>query len=167
MLLKLWSLPKRSAKNNLILPMPKFIRNAKTIVMRRRNGHAFDGNYEKDLALRGSVRLYQGMAVNFFYAFFRLAVGIRYTSVWFVSMAVYYLVLGMLRLMLIFGYRRRSRTNGTAVLPPNGVAAVPAEYPHGRHDRADGVGEFRLFFTLVMLFICRPCTPFTPWRCPL
>lgn len=62
--------------------------------------------------MRGSVRLYQGMAVNFFYAFFRLAVGIRYTSVWFISMAVYYLVLGMLRLMLILGYRRRSRATG-------------------------------------------------------
>ena len=38
----------------------------------------------------------------------RKATGIRYASVWFVSMAVYYLVLGSLRAYLIICCRRRT-----------------------------------------------------------
>ena len=47
------------------------------------------------------------MTVNFLYVLFHIVVGIRYTSVWFISMAVYYLVLGILRLFLILSYRNR------------------------------------------------------------
>lgn len=48
-----------------------------------------------------------GMAVNFLYVAFRIAAGIRYASVWFLTMAVYYLVLGGLRCYLVVCYRRR------------------------------------------------------------
>lgn len=64
--------------------------------------------YLHDPAFRGSVSIYQGLAVNLFYCAFRIAAGIRYASVWFLSMAVYYLVLGSLRLYLIVCYRRRT-----------------------------------------------------------
>lgn len=76
----------------LVLPLPRLIRNAKVSVMRRINGMAFGGRYINDLAFRGSVSIYQGMTVNFLYVLFRIVVGIRYTSMWFISMAVYYLV---------------------------------------------------------------------------
>ena len=92
----------------LMLPLPKLIRNAKISVMQRINGTAFGGRYVNDLAFRGSVSIYQGMTVNFFYMLFRIVVGIRYASVWFISMAVYYLVLGTLRLSLILSYRHRT-----------------------------------------------------------
>ena len=59
------------------------------------------GRYLTDTAFRGSINIYQGMTVNFFYVVFRVIAGIRYASVWFVSMALYYLVLGILRLYLI------------------------------------------------------------------
>lgn len=64
--------------------------------------------YLKDLSFRGSVGIYQGIVVNLFYVVLRIIAGIRYASAWFVSMAVYYLVLGGLRLYLILCYRRRS-----------------------------------------------------------
>lgn len=64
--------------------------------------------YLNDPAFRGSVSIYQGMAGNFLYMVFRIIAGIRYASVWFVSMAVYYLVLGGLRCYLIVCYRRRN-----------------------------------------------------------
>mgnify|MGYP004562861887 CR=1 FL=1 len=95
----------------LILPLPKRIQNAKVCVMRRINDTAFGGKYVSDLAFRGSVSIYQGIAVNFFYGLFRIVVGIRYASVWFVSMAVYYLVLAVLRLSLILNYRHKSKTD--------------------------------------------------------
>ena len=68
----------------------------------------FGGRYLSDRAFRGSVGIYQGMIVDFCYVAFRLTVGVCYTSVWFLSMAVYYLVLGALRAYLIVCYRRRN-----------------------------------------------------------
>lgn len=64
--------------------------------------------YAHDLAFRGSVGIYRGMAVNFLYVVFRVAAGVRYTSVWFIAMAVYYLALGALRVYLIVCYRHRT-----------------------------------------------------------
>lgn len=68
----------------------------------------FGGRYWDDLAFRGSVSIYQGMTVNFLYVAFRIVASIRYASVWFLSMAVYYLVLGILRAYLILCYRHRT-----------------------------------------------------------
>ncbi len=63
--------------------------------------------YLCDIAFRGGVSIYQGMIVNFLYVLFRIVAGIQYRSAWFVSMSVYYLVLGGLRAYLVTGYRRR------------------------------------------------------------
>lgn len=51
--------------------------------------------------------IYQGLAVNFFYAVLKAAEGIFCGSVWMISMAVYYLLLGTVRLYLAH-YRRIS-----------------------------------------------------------
>ena len=76
--------------------------------MRWINSTTFGRKYVNDLSFRGSVSLYQGMTVNFLYVIFRIAVGIRYASVWFISMAVYYLVLAFLRLSLILSHNHKS-----------------------------------------------------------
>lgn len=71
-----------------VLAAPKqFQRAAETVrmsgTMRRIKRSAFGGRYLSDLAYRGSVGICQGMTINFCYVVFRLAVGIRYASVWF------------------------------------------------------------------------------------
>ena len=76
--------------------------------MRKAAASPIMGRYFKDLAFRGSISIYQGIAVNLFYVAFRIMAAIRYASVWFLSMAVYYLVLGGLRAYLIVYYRRRT-----------------------------------------------------------
>ena len=76
--------------------------------MHRLTGTVFGGKYVGDLAFRGSVSIYQGMMVNFFYVVFRIFVGIRYASVWFITIAIYYLLLGVMRLSLILSYRNRN-----------------------------------------------------------
>ena len=76
-------------------------------LMQKIASSAFVDQYLHDPAFRGSVSIYQGMIVNFLYVLFRIATGIRYASVWFISMAVYYMVLGGLRAYLISSYRRR------------------------------------------------------------
>lgn len=75
----------------------------------RISGTQLGGRYLSDMAFRGSVGIYQGMTVNFLYLLFRVIAGIRYASVWFISIAAYYLLLGALRSYLIFCYRRRER----------------------------------------------------------
>lgn len=90
------------------LPLPGLWRKMKAKALRRLNSTAFGRRFLQDPAFRGSVSLYRGMTVNFLYVAFRAAVGVWYGSVWFISMAVYYLVLGGMRLRLIRGFRRQN-----------------------------------------------------------
>ena len=90
-----WSWPKRSA-------------NSKPWAPTKAAASPITGHHFKDLAFRGSISIYQGIAVNLFYVVFRVMAAIHYASVWFLSMAVYYLVLGGLRAYLIVCYRRRT-----------------------------------------------------------
>ena len=96
-----------------VIALPKLVKRVKTAVMSSKSIQSTAAariavRYHNDLAFRGSISIYQGMAVNFFYVIFRIVVGIRYASAWFISMAVYYLVLGCLRTYLLIGCRRRS-----------------------------------------------------------
>ena len=91
-----------------ILPLPRLFRKAKASILHRLTGTMFGGKYIGDLAFRGSVSIYQGMMVNFLYVVFRIFVGIRYASVWFLTIAIYYLLLGIMRLSLILSYRNRN-----------------------------------------------------------
>ena len=90
----------------LIRSLRKTVQNSKPV--QKLTHTAFGGRYLDDLAFRGNISLYQGIAVNFFYVVFRVIAGIRYASVWFISMAVYYLVLACLRTYLVIGYRRKT-----------------------------------------------------------
>ena len=90
------------------LPLPRMFRKAKANIMHWLTGMAFGRNYIGDLVFRGSVGLYSGMATNFFYVVFRIFVGIRYASVWFLTIAIYYLLLAIMRLSLILSYRNRN-----------------------------------------------------------
>ncbi|MCI7741545.1 MAG: hypothetical protein MSO56_04465 [Clostridiales bacterium] len=91
-----------------VLPLPRMFRKAKANIMHWLTGMAFGRNYIGDLVFRGSVGLYSGMATNFFYVVFRIFVGIRYASVWFLTIAIYYLLLAIMRLSLILSYRNRN-----------------------------------------------------------
>lgn len=91
-----------------ILPLPRLFRKVKTNILHWLTGTVFGGKYIGDIAFRGSVSIYQGMIVNFLYVVFRIFIGIRYASVWFITIAIYYLLLGIMRMSLILSYRNRS-----------------------------------------------------------
>ena len=93
----------------LIFPVCTMIKKAKAGIMQWITGTQFGEKYVHHLAFRGNISIYQGMAANFLYAAFRTAVGIRYGSVWSISIAAYYLVLGALRLSLILSCRSRDK----------------------------------------------------------
>lgn len=102
----------------LCLAIPKkigkavqFFQNSNTV--RRLLSLNVVNRYISDVTFRGSVSIYRGMTTNFLYMIFRMIMGIRYTSVWFISMAVYYLLLGVIRAYLIICYKRRSTKDET------------------------------------------------------
>lgn len=97
-----------------VLPLPGQIRAAKAALVRRAERTAFGNRYLNDPAFRGGVSLCQGMLVNLLYVVFRTVVGLRYASVWCISVAVYYLALAILRLSLLFSYRRRDEIDELA-----------------------------------------------------
>lgn len=76
-------------------------------LMQKMYSSEFGSRYLFDLSFRGIVSIYQGMFVNFFYVIFRIFAGIRYMSLWFLSMAVYYFILGAIRAYLIYSYHHR------------------------------------------------------------
>ena len=79
--------------------------------MKRISSVEIMNRYLADMAFRGNLSIYQGMTVNFLYAIFRAVTGIRYASAWFISMAVYYLILGIIRAYLIVCYKERHVTD--------------------------------------------------------
>lgn len=91
----------------LILRLLACIKGIKAFLRRLITGTELGRKYADDLAFRGSIGIRQGMAVNFIYVIFRMTDGIYYASVWFISIAVYHLMLGILRAYLIVCYRRR------------------------------------------------------------
>lgn len=90
----------------LVVPVPGLFRRSKAAVKWKISGTEFGGRYLDDLTFRGGVSIYLGMFVDFFYVIFRIAVGVCCASVWFISMAVYYLALGSIRLFLARSCRR-------------------------------------------------------------
>ncbi len=76
-------------------------------IMKRISSVEIMNRYLRDVAFRGNLSIYQGMTVNFLYTIFRAVAGIRYASAWFISMAVYYLILGIIRAYLIVCYKER------------------------------------------------------------
>lgn len=98
----------------LIMAFPELIRKTKSAVQNSKaadiiRSTAIGRHYIDDIKFRGEVSIYQGMAVNFLYVIFKAASGIYYRSVWFLAMAVYYLVLGLLRTYLIYCYKHKGQ----------------------------------------------------------
>lgn len=93
------------ATPNIMGKIAKRIQNSR--IMKRISSVEIMGRYPADLTFRGNLSIYQGMTVNFLYTVFRAVAGIRYASAWFISMAVYYLILGAIRAYLIVCYKQR------------------------------------------------------------
>lgn len=94
-----------AAVPNVVRKTTQMIKNSR--IMRRISSVEIMDRYLADMAFRGKLSIYQGMTVNFLYTIFRAVTGIRYASAWFISMAVYYLILGIIRAYLIVCYKER------------------------------------------------------------
>jgi hypothetical protein len=70
------------------------------------NRHSFGRRFLNDITFRGQVSLYHGFFINLLFAAFKLIMSLTYKSVWFGAVAIYYIVLCIIRFILIRSFLR-------------------------------------------------------------
>lgn len=76
------------------------------IVWQRINQHPLGKRLTKDIKFRAELSLTVGFAINLLYIVMKMASGIYYHSLWFVSLAIYYALLAVMRLSLLYPRRQ-------------------------------------------------------------
>ncbi len=79
-------------------------------LMKKFRSTAVGEKYLTDARFRAGISLYQGFFINLLYIVMKLASGIYYRSAWFIALAVYYLLLAVMRFLLV----RRLHTQDVA-----------------------------------------------------
>lgn len=77
-------------------------------IVKKIRGTKLGERFFDDIHFRTELSLYCGLLINFLYILMKLFWGIYYRSVWFISLAVYYILLAAMRFILL--RRRDSRT---------------------------------------------------------
>ena len=67
--------------------------------------------YFQDVRFKTKISLYQGLFINLLYIAIKMFSGIYYRSFWFIALAIYYILLAIMRLMLV--RQRKARTGRT------------------------------------------------------
>lgn len=90
----------------------RFVRNGidKYPLVRKALGIPLVSRYLQEDMFRAETGLYQGFFINLLYAGIKMFSGILYKSVWFVTLAVYYILLAVMRASLLH-YVRKARKN--------------------------------------------------------
>ena len=70
-------------------------------LMKKFRSTALGERFMTDVRFRAGVFLYQGFFINLLYIAIKLVSGIVYRSAWFISLAVYYILLAVMRLLLV------------------------------------------------------------------
>ena len=70
-------------------------------LMKKFRSTAVGEKYMTDVRFRAGVSLYQGFFVNLLYIVIKLVSGIVYRSAWFIALAVYYILLAVMRFLLV------------------------------------------------------------------
>lgn len=81
----------------ICMRIPNVIRRIKRFA----NDNSYYRRYVSDVQLKTNISLYAGLTFNIVYAFFQLALGLRHASAWFYAMAMYYMLLGAMRWLLV------------------------------------------------------------------
>lgn len=72
-----------------------------SILMRKFRSTAVGEKYLTDIHFRNRISLSAGLMINLAYIVMKLSTGIYYSSAWFIALAVYYILLAVMRLFLI------------------------------------------------------------------
>lgn len=110
-----------------IRTFPQYYRNAR----KRVYDHPVGGRFMTDIPFRTHVTLYCSLGINLLYVAANLFSGIWYRSVWFITLAAYYIILAVMRFLLVrfvneigigknqYGEYRRSRLCAIILLTLN------------------------------------------------
>lgn len=84
----------------------KLIRSVKSgfwdiLLIQKINANPLGHLLLNDITFRGTASIYQGFVINTLYAIFRGITAYLYHSVWFAAIAIYYFLLGVIRLVLV------------------------------------------------------------------
>ena len=82
-------------------------------LMKKVSNTSLGGRLLKDVRFRTEISLYLGFGINLLYIVMKMASGIYYHSVWFISVAVYYILLAIMRFLLF----RRGKTKTAGIHP--------------------------------------------------
>lgn len=95
-----------------IIGVVRFARQGikKQPIVRKMLGIPAVSRYLKEDLFRAEAALYQGFFINLLYAGIKMVSGILYSSVWFITLAVYYVLLAVMRASLLH-YVRKARKN--------------------------------------------------------
>lgn len=77
--------------------------------------HPLGCRYLTDAAFRAEVSLYPSLVINLLYAAMKLVSGILYNSLWFITLAAYYILLAVMRFLLLTSARKRHAKSSIAV----------------------------------------------------
>ncbi len=85
--------------NTAIGGVKKFVSNHP--LMKKFRSTAAGEKYMTDVRFRTGISLYQGFFINLVYIVMKLVSGILYRSTWFIALAVYYILLAVMRFLLV------------------------------------------------------------------
>ena len=69
-------------------------------LMAKLSNTSLGSRFMKDVRFRTEISLYMGFVINLLYIVMKMASGIYYRSLWFISAAVYYILLAVMRFLL-------------------------------------------------------------------
>lgn len=78
-------------------------------LVKKVRAHPIGGRLLDDAAFRAEMSIYPSLGINLFYAAFKLITGILYGSVWLITLAVYYVLLAVMRFLVLTSARKRSK----------------------------------------------------------
>lgn len=90
----------------LIKGIPKIKIKVRSFIDKKLKSVKFFKDYLTDVRFKGVVNLYRGAIIDALYTAFRLTIGIIYSSIWSITLAVYHFFLGLVRVYLIASLRR-------------------------------------------------------------
>ena len=82
-------------------------------IMKRLRNTSIGKRFFGDVRFRTEISLYQGLFINLVYIAIKMFSGIRYRSLWLISLAIYYILLVVMRLMLL--HKGKMKTDRTPI----------------------------------------------------
>lgn len=92
----------------LLILVLYFIKNGKTFknkIMNKAMNYTIINKYITDYSFKANVSLVRGLIIDFLYSLFKFVTGIIYSSIWFLALSFYHIVLGLLKLFLFKNYK--------------------------------------------------------------